>query len=61
MNTTTVTTDRRQHQLPMQVQVVPFNRQRRERDFGVGYGSSSGYALSKRYTSDWAQPRFRCA
>ncbi len=33
----------------------------RERDFGVGYGNSSGYALSKRYTSDWASPRFRCA
>ena len=36
-------------------------RVRRERDFGVGYGSSSGYASGKRYTSDWAQPRFRFA
>ncbi len=31
----------------------------RDRDFGVGYGSSSGYALDKRYTSDWAQAPFR--
>jgi hypothetical protein len=32
----------------------------RTRDFGIGYGSSSGYAADKRYTSDWGQPRFRC-
>jgi len=34
---------------------------RRERDFGIGYGRSSGYGCSHRYTSDWAQPRFRCS
>jgi hypothetical protein len=33
----------------------------RERDFGVGYGSSSGYASAKRYTNDWGLTRFRCA
>lgn len=33
----------------------------RPRDFGVGYGSSSGYASARRYTQDWATPRFRCA
>lgn len=34
---------------------------RRERDFGVGYGSSSGYASDKRYASAaWGQLRFRC-
>ena len=33
----------------------------RERDFGVGYGNSSGYASNRRYTSDWTQPLFRCA
>ena len=33
----------------------------RERDFGVGYGNSSGYASDRRYTTDWAQPLFRCA
>lgn len=33
----------------------------RERDFGVGYGNSSGYASSRHYAKDWMQPRFRCA
>lgn len=32
----------------------------RTRDFGIGYGASSGYALDKRYTSDWGQARFHC-
>jgi hypothetical protein len=32
---------------------------RRERDFGIGYGRSSGYGLDRRYTSDWGAPRFR--
>jgi hypothetical protein len=44
--------------------VVSFSAARRiyrERSFGVGYGSSSGYALDKRYTTDWGQIRFRCA
>ena len=36
-------------------------RERRERDFGVGYGRSSGYASDKRYTNDWGLTRFRCA
>lgn len=31
------------------------------RSFGVGYGNSSGYAMDKRYTTDWGQIRFRCA
>jgi hypothetical protein len=33
----------------------------RDRDFGVGYGNSSGYASDRRYTSNWVQPLFRCA
>lgn len=33
----------------------------RERDFGVGYGNSSGYASPRRYAGTWGQPRFRCA
>lgn len=33
----------------------------RERDFGVGYGNSSGYASNRRYTNEWAPPRFRFA
>ena len=32
-----------------------------ERDFGVGYGRSSGYATTRRYALAWAgEPRFRC-
>lgn len=34
---------------------------RRERDFGIGYGNSSGYASDKRYTRDWGNARFRFA
>jgi len=45
--------------------VVPFDLSTRlgprERDFGVGYGKSSGYASNRRYTTDWAGPRFRVA
>lgn len=43
--------------------VVPLSSARRyiERSAGTGYGRSSGYASHKRYTSDWGQPRFRCA
>ncbi len=40
---------------------APVRHLHRERDFGVGYGNSSGYASGRRYTNDWAQPRFRCA
>jgi hypothetical protein len=36
-------------------------RERRERDFGIGYGSSSGYASDRRYVNDWGLTRFRCA
>jgi hypothetical protein len=35
--------------------------ERRERDFGIGYGSSSGYASTRRYVNDWGLTRFRCA
>ena len=34
---------------------------RRERDFGIGYGNSSGYASARRYTRDWGNARFRVA
>jgi hypothetical protein len=33
----------------------------RERDFGIGYGNSSGYASNRRYSSNAFQPLFRCA
>jgi hypothetical protein len=32
----------------------------RERDYGVGYGSSSGYASGRSYANHNAQPLFRC-
>ena len=44
---------------PVAIEAARPRRMRRERDFGVGYGSSSGYASGTRYTSDWAAPRFR--
>lgn len=34
---------------------------RRERDFGVGYGSSSGYATSRQYVTGNGPRLFRCA
>lgn len=37
----------------------PARRERRERDFGVGYGNSSGYAAARRYVNDWGLSRFR--
>ena len=33
----------------------------RAREFGVGYGNSSGYATARRYASCSGQSRFRCA
>lgn len=35
----------------------------RERDFGVGYGNSSGYAVAneRRYAQNWAKSLFRCS
>jgi hypothetical protein len=44
-----------------QVEAVPARRERRERDFGIGYGSSSGYASERSYVKDWGLTRFRCA
>lgn len=35
------------------------SRSHRQRDFGVGYGNSSGYASERRYISEWTTPRFR--
>lgn len=35
-------------------------RQYPARDFGVGYGNSSGYASGKRYVKDWGNARFQC-
>lgn len=35
-------------------------REHRARDYGVGYGSSSGYASGRRYANDWGDVRFQC-
>lgn len=43
------------------VPLPPARREHRARDFGIGYGSSSGYASDRRYTNDWGLTRFRCA
>lgn len=44
----------------IQPPVTPHNRHlHRERDFGIGYGNSSGYASRRRYTSNWAPSQFR--
>ena len=32
----------------------------RERDFGVGYGNSSGYGCEEHYARPWGPDRFRC-
>ena len=39
---------------------APVGRLHRQRDFGVGYGSSSGYASARRYADTRGQPHFRC-
>jgi len=36
-----------------------FHDAARNRDFGVGYGNSSGYASGKHYARNWGQARFR--
>jgi hypothetical protein len=42
-------------------QVTPIRHVHRDRDFGVGYGNSSGYGRERRYTSNGFAPLFRCA
>ena len=46
---------------PLSVALSPRPVELRERDFGVGYGRSSGYAAARRYAPDAALPRFRFA
>lgn len=43
-------------------EAAPFRSIRRERDFGVGYGTSSGYAATNghRYAQSFAKAYFRC-
>ncbi|MCW5581028.1 MAG: hypothetical protein KIS72_06800 [Luteimonas sp.] len=60
MNITPITSAR-QPQAPRTPTVPRIQFERRERDFGVGYGNSSGYASDRRYTRDWGNGRFRVA
>jgi hypothetical protein len=39
---------------------APLQHLHRERDFGVGYGNSSGYATDRHYVADYWPQRFRC-
>ena len=47
--------------VPRSTAGVPARREYRERDFGVGYGRSSGYGSNERpYAASGAQAYFRC-
>jgi hypothetical protein len=53
--------ERRATPRPAVTAAAPVRREYRERDFGVGYGRSSGYASDRRYASNWSGPTlFRC-
>lgn len=43
---------------PVPPQVI--RHQHRERDFGIGYGNSSGYGCEEHYARPWGPDRFRC-
>ena len=63
MHTSVTLAPRTPVNVPSRVESAPRHSQPgryRARDFGIGYGASSGYALDKRYTSDWGQTRFQC-
>lgn len=54
--------DRRDHVRPSTpAKAPPARRENRVRDFGVGYGNSSGYVSNRRYASASIAPRFRFA
>ena len=56
-----IPSERRAAPRPTTAVASPARREYRERDFGVGYGRSSGYASDKRYASSWSGPTlFRC-
>lgn len=68
MNTITITTttianlnDRRQSVRQAQPGSDRLSAQYRERDFGIGYGTSSGYVRNRSYTASSNRPLFRVA
>ncbi len=44
---------------PAPVLAVPARREPQSRDFGTGYGRSSGYAAARSYSGESGLPRFR--
>lgn len=42
------------------VRPASYRETARTRDFGIGYGRSSGYRSGRRYASNWGNDRFRC-
>ena len=63
MNTQTripTTTTTRRHSASSTARPASYRDAPRNRDFGVGYGNSSGYASGKRYATNWANVHFRC-
>lgn len=54
---TTVRSDRKS---PSSQVLAPARPEPRVRDFGIGYGNSSGYVSNRRYASNWNTSRFQC-
>ncbi|HZX79357.1 MAG TPA: hypothetical protein VFE72_00170 [Lysobacter sp.] len=63
MTTDLASTVRAAAPVAVAARVLPFNpsNRARERDFGVGYGRSSGYAAPRSYTANTGGARFRVA
>lgn len=55
------TVERREAPATALATVTPIRHLHRDRDFGVGYGNSSGYASQGRYAPTWNQTHFRVA
>lgn len=60
-NTITHIADRRHSERHAQPGSDRLSAQYRERDFGIGYGTSSGYVRNRSYTSACNRPLFRVA
>lgn len=58
--TPTPTTTSPRQTAPYAVRPASYLEAARTRDFGIGYGRSSGYATGRRYASNWGSERFHC-
>ena len=65
MNTTQTATARNDHgrhgSFLAQATTPSTRRELRTREFGIGYGNSSGYATTRRYATTASEGRFRFA